>query len=162
MSFYRTGRGTTLPGFPRMCHLPGLEVLPEDLGADQGLSSKSQFRIHLIERVAAPASPLLFISDLVLGGLGISGRIVGRAQAFLDQLQEVNASRVQSDVDERLRESRKRLEAEVKAVLREASAIADRALARARTAQAAGIPVFQRELERLSCAEREIPAMIAS
>ena len=142
--------------------LPGLEELPEDLRADQRLSSKSQFRFHVIERVAAPASPLLFISDLVLGGLGIRDGIVGDAREFLDQLLEVNASRVQSDVDERLRESRKRLETEVKAVLREASATADRALARARTAQAAGIPGIQGELARLSFAERAILAMIAS
>jgi GTP-binding protein EngB required for normal cell division len=141
--------------------LPGLEVLPEDLGADQGLSSKSQFRFHVIERVAAPASPLLFISDLVLGGVGKRGRIVRDAQAFLDQLLEVNASRVQSDVDQRVCESRKRLEAQVKAVLREASAIADRALARARTAQAAGIPGVQSEVARLSCAEREILGITA-
>jgi GTP-binding protein EngB required for normal cell division len=141
--------------------LLGLEELPEDLAADQGLSSKSQFRFNVIERVAAPASPLLFISDLVFGGMGVRGQIVHDAQAFLDQLLEVNASRVQSDVEQRLRESRKRLEAEVKAVLREASAIADRALARARTAQAAGIPGVQDALARLSCAEREILAMIA-
>jgi GTP-binding protein EngB required for normal cell division len=141
--------------------LPGLEELPEDSAADQRLSSKSQFRFHVIERVAAPASPLLFISDVVLGGMGIRGGIVRDAQAFLHQLLEVNASRVQSDVDERLRESRKRLEAEVKAVLREALAIADRALARARAAQATGIPGVHHELARLSCAEREILGIIA-
>jgi GTPase SAR1 family protein len=140
--------------------LPGLEELPEDLAADQRLSSKSQFRFNVIERVAAPASPLLFISDLVLGGMGIWGQIVRDAQAFLDQLLEVNAWRVQSDVDERLRESRARLEAEVKTVLREALATADRALARARTAQAAGISGVQEELARLSLAEREILGMI--
>jgi|HubBroStandDraft_1064217.scaffolds.fasta_scaffold00508_6 GTP-binding protein EngB required for normal cell division len=142
--------------------LPGLEELPEDLSVDQRLSSRSQFRFHVIERVAAPASPLLFISDLALGGMGIRGGIVRDAQEFLDQLLEVNASRVQSDVDERVHESRKRLEAEVKAVLREASAIADRALARARAAQAAGAPGVQEELARLGGAEREIPGIIAS
>ncbi|MGA7921683.1 MAG: dynamin family protein [Candidatus Acidiferrales bacterium] len=104
--------------------LPGLEELPEDLCPDQGLSARSQFRFHVIERVAAPASPLLFISDLVLGSMGIRGEIFRDAQEFLDQLLEVNTARVQSDVDERVRENRKRLEAEVKTVLQEASAIA--------------------------------------
>jgi hypothetical protein len=51
---------------------------------------------------------------------------------FLDQLLEVNSSRVHSDVDERVGESRKKLEVEIKGVLREASTIADRALAHAR------------------------------
>jgi predicted GTPase len=141
--------------------LLGLEELPEDLGADQGLSSKSQFRFHVIERVAAPASPLLFISDLVLGGMGIRGGIVRDAHVFLDQLLEVNTSRVQSDIDQRVRESRKRLEAAVKELLREASAIADRALVRARIAQATGIPGVHGKLARLSCAEREILGIIA-
>jgi len=142
--------------------LPGLEELPEDLGADQRLSSRSQFRFHVIERVAAPASPLVFISDLALGGVGIRDGIVRDAQEFLDQLLEVNASRVQSDVDERLRESRRKLETEVKALLREASAIADRALARARVAQAAGTPGVHEELARLGGAEAEVMGIIAS
>ena len=34
---------------------------PEDLGSDHGLSVRSQFHFHVIERVAAPASPLLFM-----------------------------------------------------------------------------------------------------
>jgi GTPase SAR1 family protein len=142
--------------------VPGLEELPEDLGSDQGLRGKTQFHFHIIERVAAPASPLLFLSDLLLGGVGLHGAIVRDAQEFLDQLLEVNSSRVQSDVDERLLESRKRLEIEIKAVLREASAIADRALARARAAQAAGAPGVQSALARLGGAEREVLGIIRS
>jgi GTP-binding protein EngB required for normal cell division len=141
--------------------LPGLEELPEDLATDQALRASSHFRFNVIERVAAPASPLVFISDLVLGGIGIRGAFVRDAQEFLDQLLEVNASRVQSDVDERVRESRRKLEAQLKTVLREASAIADRALVRARIAQAAGTPGVQAELVRLGCVERELLGMIA-
>ncbi|HEV2297636.1 MAG TPA: dynamin family protein [Candidatus Acidoferrales bacterium] len=136
--------------------VPGLEELPEDLGSDQGLSVRSQFHFHVIERVAAPASPLLFISDLLLGGIGLLGGIVRDAHEFLDQLLEVNSSRVQSDVDERVQESRRRLEAEIKRFLREASAIADRALARARAAQAGGTPAIEAALARLHALEREV------
>jgi hypothetical protein len=63
---------------------------------------------------------------------------------------------VQSDVDERVRESRKKLEGEIKGVLRHALAIADRALARARAAQAAGVPAVETALMRLDSVEREI------
>jgi GTP-binding protein EngB required for normal cell division len=136
--------------------LPGLEELPEDFGADERLSSKSQFRFHVIERVAAPASPLLFVSDFVLGGVGIRGGIARDAQEFLDQLLEVNASRVQSDVDERLRESRKRLEVQIEAVMQQAWAIADRALAHARVAQSAGVQAVETALSRLRSIEHEI------
>jgi hypothetical protein len=99
---------------------------------------------------------LLFTADLLLGGLGWRTGIVRDALDFLDQLLEVNSSRVQSDVDERVRESRKKLEAEIKGVLREASAIAERALARARAAQAAGAPGVQAALAKLAAVELEV------
>jgi len=136
--------------------VPGLEELPEDLGSDQGLSVRSQFYFNVIERVAAPASPFLFLWDLLLGGLGLRGGIVRDSQEFLDELLEVNSSRVQSDVDDRLRESRKKLESEIRGVLREASAIADRALTRARTAQAAGAEGVQAAVARLKEVEGQV------
>jgi hypothetical protein len=83
-------------------------------------------------------------------------------QEFLDQLLEVNSSRVQNDVDERVRESRKKLDVEIKEVLREASAIADRALARAPTAQAAGTSAVERAVVRLAVVEREIRGILPS
>jgi hypothetical protein len=139
----------------------GLEELPDDLGFDQGLTFRSQFYFNVIERVAAPASPILFIWDLLLGGLGLRGGIVRDAQEFIDGLLEVNSSRVQSDVDERVRESRKKLETEIKGVLRQATTIADRALAGARTVQAAGAPDVKKALGRLGVVEVEVRALIA-
>lgn len=142
--------------------VPGLEELPDDLGSIQGLTCRSQFYFNVIERVAAPASPLLFIWDLVGGGLGLRGGIVRDAQEFLDELLQVNSSRVQSDVDERLRESRKKLEAELKVVLRRASTIADQALARARTVQAAGTLGVQAALARIDAVQSELHGIIPS
>jgi hypothetical protein len=139
-----------------------LEPLPEELGQEQSLRAQSHFYFHVMENVATPASPLLLISDLVLGGLGLRGGIVRDAQEFLDQLLEVNSSRVQNDVDERVRESRKKLEVEIKGVLREASAIADRGLARARTAQAAGTSAVETAVVRLAVVEREIRGILPS
>jgi GTPase SAR1 family protein len=142
--------------------IPGLEPLPEELGREQSLRVQSHFYFHVMENVATPASPLLFVSDLVLAGLGLRRGIVRDAQEFLDQLLEVNSSRVQNDVDERVRESRKKLEAQIKGLLHEASAIADRALTRARTAQAAGLPAVEAALKRLECTERELLGLIPS
>jgi len=142
--------------------IPGLEPLPEELDREQSLRVQSHFYFHVMENVATPASPLLLISDLVLGGLGLRGGVVRDAQEFLDQLLEVNSSRVQNDVDERVRESRKKLDVEIKEVLREASAIADRALARAQTAQAAGTSAVERAVVRLAVVEREIRSILSS
>lgn len=61
-----------------------------------------------------------------------------------------------------MRESRKKLDVEIKEVLREASAIADRALARAQTAQAAGTSAVERAVVRLAVVEREIRGILPS
>jgi GTP-binding protein EngB required for normal cell division len=142
--------------------VPGLESLPEDIQSGQTLSAKSQFHFHVIERIAAPASPLLFISDLVVGSMGLRGAMVRDAREFLDQLLEVNSARVQSDVDERVRESRKKLEKEIKGALREASSVADRALTRARMAHAAGTSGVEAALARLAGVELELRGIIPS
>ncbi len=142
--------------------VPGLEELPEDLGREQSLRAQSHFYFHVMENAAAPASPLLLISDLMVGGLGLRSGIVRDAQEFLDQLLEVNSSRVQSDVDERVRESRKRLEAETKGVLRDAASIADRALAHARAARAAGVPTVEVALSRVDGIEGEVLGLVPS
>ncbi|HXW57501.1 MAG TPA: dynamin family protein [Candidatus Cybelea sp.] len=136
--------------------IPGLEELPEEVNCEQGLGAGSQFRFHVIERVASPASPLLLVSDLVLGALGLRGKINRDGREFLAQLLEVNSSRVQSDVDERVRESRRKLDREIKGILGEAVTVVDRALARARTAQAEGAPAVEAALARLNSIENEV------
>jgi GTP-binding protein EngB required for normal cell division len=136
--------------------VPGLEDLPEELDSEQGLRARSQFHFHLIERVAAPASPLLLISDLVFGALGLRRGILRDAQEFLVQLLEVNSSRVQSDVEDRVRETRRTLETEIKGILREASHIANRALSRARTAKEAGDQAVNSALVRIETVQLEI------
>lgn len=130
--------------------------LPEEIGSEQGFQSESHFYFHVMERVAAPASPLLLVADYLRGLLHLRRGIVNDAREFLDHLLEVNSARVQSDVDERVRESRRKLESNIKALLRETMAIADRALARAKAAQASGAPAVQAALERLGIVENEI------
>jgi ribosome biogenesis GTPase A len=140
--------------------VPGVEQLPAELDPARGLRIQSRFHFHGIERVAAPASPLLFVSDLLRGGFGGRAGIVGDAMDFISQLLEVNTSRVQSDVDERLRGSRTKLEAEIKALLKEGSTIAERALAHARVAQSAGEPAVAKARARLDSAEREVRSLL--
>ena len=69
---------------------------------------------------------------------------------------------MRNDVDERIRESRRKLEVEIRLLLSEASAIADRALARARTAKAAGISAVEGAVVRLAVVEREIRDILPS
>jgi putative ribosome biogenesis GTPase RsgA len=139
--------------------IPGLEELPNELDSAPGLAVRSQFYFHGIERVAAPASPFLFLEDLLLGGLGLRGAIVRDAREFLEELLEINSARVQSDVDERVRESRKSLETVLKGILREASDAAARALARARAAQSGGAPAIERAVARLASAREFVQSV---
>lgn len=123
---------------------------------DRNLRSKPHFRFHTIERIAAPSSPVVFFVDLIQGFLGIRAAIDRDAEEFLDQLLEVNSARVQRVVDDQIRESRKNLEAEIQAILREVESVADHALHRARLAQTAGNQAVRELLTRFDTAELEI------
>ena len=127
--------------------------------SEPSLQSKSQFQFHVIERVAAPASPLLFAADLICGVLGLLAKIRREAEEFLELLLEVNTARVQSDFDERLRESRRSLETEIRALLQETMSTGESALARARAAQVSGAAAVQGLLTHLDEIECEIQAI---
>lgn len=135
---------------------PDFGALPEEISSEQGFQSESHFYFHMMEHVAAPASPLLLVADYVRGLLHLRDGIVSDAREFLDYLLEINSGRVQSDVDERVRGSRTKLESNIKSLLRETMAVADRVLTRAKAAQASGAPAVQAALARLGDVEDEI------
>jgi hypothetical protein len=136
--------------------LPAAPDFPPEFDAEWGLAGKSQFRFHVMERIAAPASPLLFAADLLRGVLGIREGMRRDAEEFADQLLDVNSARVQSGVSERVRVSRKQLEAEIKGVLQGVVNAAEFALARAREAQSTGAAAVQASLAHLDEVEVEI------
>jgi hypothetical protein len=78
------------------------------------------------------------------------------ARRFLDWLFEVNSSRAQNDVLNRIEESRNRLEADIRKLLHEVSRIAEQALARARKAQDEGASAVKAALGRLDGLEKSI------
>jgi hypothetical protein len=81
--------------------------------------------------------------------------------AFVERLLEVNSTRVQSDVNERVLESRHRLEADIRPLLRDVAHVAERALAHARAAQRSGAAGVQSALTRFDSLEREIQSFVA-
>jgi hypothetical protein len=84
------------------------------------------------------------------------------AQQFLDQLLEWNSARVRSDVDNRVLESRHWLETEIRILLREVTAVAERALDHARKLQAEGVAAVDTALARLDTLEAEIRFLATS
>jgi hypothetical protein len=132
-----------------------LARMPHALDPEAGLVRSKFSFLDLIE-VARPASPLRWLADMILGLVGARGVIQKEAQEFLSHLLEINSTRVQSDILNRVQESRSRLEVEIRKLLHEVSRIAEHALTHARTARAAGASAVQAALERLDYLEREI------
>jgi GTPase Era involved in 16S rRNA processing len=136
--------------------VPELAEVPHALDSRQGFRTRSQFYFYELQEIAAPASPLRLVADLVLGLLGAYGPIVRDANNFLEHLLATNSSRVRGDVDKRVLDSRSRLEADIRILLREVTAMAERALNRARKAQTEGASAVNAALVRLSSATAEI------
>jgi archaellum component FlaC len=68
---------------------------------------------------------------------------------------------VQSDILNRVQESRARLETEIRRLLHEVSRIAEQALAHAKKVREEGAPAVQAELRRLDSLEQEVRAFVA-
>ena len=133
-----------------------LEYLPRELKAEQDFQTRSEFQFYEYIVLASPASPVRYVADLVLGAIRAHSVIDAAAHEFLDLLLETNSERVRNDLEERVTKSRRSLEAEIRAVLRELSAVAERALGRARAAHAAGAPSVESSLKRLAGIEAEL------
>jgi hypothetical protein len=136
--------------------VPELAWMPHALDPERGLRARSRFRFEQFITVADPASPLGWMADVLLGAVRRFGSIERAGLEFLDRLLEANSSRVQSDLDQRVLESRHGLEADVRILLREVSAAAERALQHARAARAAGTETVEGALARLSTLEQAV------
>lgn len=134
----------------------GLAYLPRELDAEQDFRTHSEFKFYEFIPLAMPASPLRYLADLFIGAVRAHSAINGDAQEFLDLLLETNSERVRNDLENRVAESRRHLEAEIRGLLRELSAVAERALARARAAYAAGAAAVESSLKRLATVEAEL------
>ena len=136
-----------------------LARMPHALDPETGFRTRSEFLFRDMITVAQPASPLRWVADVVLGVVGARRVIDNDGREFLHLLLEVNCSRVQNDVLNRLQESRNRLEVEIRKLLHEISRVAVEALAHAREARAAGAAAVEAALARLDRREEEITRM---
>lgn len=132
-----------------------LADMPDALDADGSLRAKSHFYFNQMIRIAQPASPFRHLADLILGVVGSYGPIQRDADRFFEELLEVNSTRVQSDVNDRVTESRQKLESEIRILLREVRGAAQRALTHAREAHKQGKAAVEGILGRLSDFEQE-------
>jgi len=133
-----------------------LARMPHALDPETGFRIRSEFLFRDLISLAQPASPLRWLADLALGLVGARRVIENDGREFLRRLLEVNCSRVQNDILNRVQESRSRLEVEIRKLLHEVSRVATEALTHAREARAAGIEAVQAAVARLDHLERQI------
>jgi hypothetical protein len=133
-----------------------LAPMPNALDPERGFRVRSEFTFLEFIEVAQPASPARWLADLILGLVGARSVIEGDARRFLTRLLESNSTRVQSDLLNRVQESRARLETEIRKLLHEVTRIAEQALARAKKLREQGVPAVEAELQRLDCLENEV------
>jgi len=139
--------------------IPELARLLHALDQDEGFRVRSEFRFRDFIQMAQPSSPVRRFGDICLGLLGLRSYIDMDARRFLDWLFEVNSSRVQNDILNRIEESRNRLEGDIRRLLHEVSRIAEQALARAKRVRDEGAPAIDTALGRLDGLEQEIREM---
>jgi len=126
----------------------------------EGLPRAFEVYFRGLHRDRTASIPLRWLADIFLLLLGARKVITNEAREFLRHLLEVNGSRVQNDVLNRIQESRDRLEVEIRKLLHEISRIAEQALDRARKVKEEGAPAVQSAIERLNRLEREVSALV--
>lgn len=122
------------------------------------LDARSRFVFNYVIHVAEPASPLRFGADLILGVVAKSA-FTNAAVGFLDWLLEMNSSRVQSDVEQRVDEGRRRLEQHVRRQLVGIQSRARELAVRAEKIHAEGAEAVETTVHRLYDARATIVAI---
>jgi hypothetical protein len=136
--------------------LSELTRMPHALDPEKGFRIRSRFIFEDFIGTAQPPSPLRWLADVFLPIFGGRKLITKDARDFLRHLLEVNSSRAQNDVLNRIQESRDRLGVEIRKLLHEISRIAEQALDRARKVKEEGTPAVQSAIERLNRLERDV------
>jgi GTPase Era involved in 16S rRNA processing len=132
--------------------------LPDRIDVEAGFRTPRRFVETDVLRLASPR----FITRIldVAGPRSAAIRAIQRDVGnYFDYLLEVNSSRVEHDLNDRVRESGRALEAEIRSLLNHIVASAQRALAEARARHIEGEAAVRLELDRLAVFEREIKAL---
>lgn len=126
----------------------GFSALPQAFASEKGFRVRSQ--LYFTELVASTTpSTASSVFDRLWFATRVRRAVESSAERVFDRLLFSNSSRVQFDLTERVCESRRKLESEIRARLSEALRSASAAIERARTRQAAGDEGVKAELARL-------------
>lgn len=135
---------------------PSLDALEGGLGPEVGFRVDSRLYYRPLWHYA-PRGPLGWLGDVIAPRARVRHAVERDAADYLERLLGANATRVETDFEERVLESRRRLQAEVRERLSAGVRSAERALERARATRAEGAPAVQAELERLDALAERVP-----
>ena len=125
-----------------------LAALPRTIDPELGFrTARRFFQTDLLYYASRP--PGRWLLDALRPAAAARRAIEREVRAYLATLVSANAARVVNDFDERVLESRRRLESEIRSSLEQITASAERALARARARHAAAHEAVRDELARL-------------
>jgi polyhydroxyalkanoate synthesis regulator phasin len=136
--------------------VPELARMPHALDPEAGFRVRSAFTFADFIQLAQPVSPLRWLADVVLSCVGALFLIQNEAREFVARLLEVNSTRVQSDILNRIQESHLYLEVEIRKLLHEVSRVAEQALRNARRVQLEGASAVKAAQERIADLERRV------
>jgi polyhydroxyalkanoate synthesis regulator phasin len=136
--------------------IPELARMPHALDPEVSFRVRSTFTFADYIQVAQPVSPLRWLADVFLSFIGALYLIKNDGREFLVTLLEVNSTRVQSDILNRIQESHGHLEVEIRKLLHEVSRMAEQALSNARRVREEGASAVDAAKERLGRLEDEV------
>ena len=140
----------------------GIAELPHAAGPDEGLRRERRFYFDPFETYFVSPVPLQWLFDLLAPPGWFRRRIRRKARTFLRWVMEANTTRVRSDLLERVAESRRGLESEIRSILREARGRTERAIERAEAVRASGAEAVEPELARLNAIDRRVCELAAA
>lgn len=128
----------------RLAAVPGLEGLSR-LNPDERFRTRSRLYYTRMLTIAPSAAGSSF-ADVLRSRAGRLRAIARAASQYLERLLEVNSARIKNDFLERVLESRRLLETELRGRLGELAGSAERALERARQTRAKGAAAVEAKL----------------
>jgi GTP-binding protein EngB required for normal cell division len=128
--------------------------LPREVHPELGFRTPSHLYYTSLMRLTG-RSPLRWLVEALQPSSMARHALEQEVGAYLERLISTNASRVLSDLDERVLESRRRMEGEIRGYLRLVCESAERALGRARVRWAAGQAAVDTEMKRLDALRRQ-------
>ena len=133
----------------------------EGLVGEKSFQNQSRFYYNDLIEIAAPASPLVWLVDSALACVGGYGVLEKKGHEFLARLLETNSARVESDLNQRVADSRRRLEREVRALLEETLTATMQALSRVREIRSRGEAAVESRLSQLDTMKDEIASQVS-